>query len=77
MQISTPNRYGPLQDGFAFELGDGYIVLVGENNSGKSAVLQLAFKTLCRHPEFGVENYVCCWQVGHTFNRPMKRRVTT
>ncbi len=55
MQIATPSRYGALQDGFAFELGDGYVVLVGENNSGKSAVLQLVFKTLIRHPDFGTE----------------------
>jgi len=55
VKISTPNRYGPLQDGFGFELGEGYQVLVGRNNSGKSAVLQLVFKTLMRDGNFGAE----------------------
>lgn len=53
VRISTANRYGPLQDGFAFELGEGYRVLVGRNNSGKSAILQLVFKTLMRDNTFG------------------------
>jgi hypothetical protein len=33
--------YGPLQQGLVFELQDGYSVLTGRNNSGKSALLQL------------------------------------
>lgn len=55
MNISTSSRYGPLQERFTFELGEGYVVLVGENNSGKSAILQLIFKTLMRLPDFGAE----------------------
>jgi hypothetical protein len=38
------NRLGALQPNFAFAVPDGYAVLVGANNSGKSAVLQLAFR---------------------------------
>lgn len=37
------NRYGPIQPGFTFSLPDGYQVLTGPNNSGKSSLLQLAF----------------------------------
>ncbi len=55
MRISTPNRYGPLQGGFAFDLEEGYKVLIGRNNSGKSAILQLVFKTLMRDARFGAE----------------------
>jgi len=32
-----PERYGPLQDGFTFDLQEGYQVLVGANDSGKSS----------------------------------------
>jgi putative AbiEii toxin of type IV toxin-antitoxin system len=55
VRISTQNRYGPLQAGFAFDLEKGYKVLIGRNNSGKSAILQLVFKTLMRDGSFGAE----------------------
>ncbi len=35
---------GPLQENFQFEVPDGYAVLIGANNSGKSGVLQLSFR---------------------------------
>lgn len=55
VNISTTKRYGPLQEGFSFELGEGYKVVVGRNNSGKSAILQLVFKVLMRDGNFGAE----------------------
>jgi energy-coupling factor transporter ATP-binding protein EcfA2 len=55
MRISTPDRYGPLQTGFSFEFIEGYSVLVGRNNSGKSAILQLVFRTLMRDTNFANE----------------------
>jgi hypothetical protein len=54
MTISTPGRYGALQEGFSIELPDsGYVVLTGSNNSGKSAILQLAFNQLFTEEPFG------------------------
>jgi hypothetical protein len=34
--------HGPLQVGFTFDLEDGYSVLAGKNQSGKSSILQLS-----------------------------------
>lgn len=45
-EIIADSKYGPLQKGFSFELRDGYTVLTGKNNSGKSAILQLIFSKL-------------------------------
>ena len=42
ISVTTPS-YGPLQTGFAFEIRDGYSVLIGPNDLGKSAILQLIF----------------------------------
>lgn len=42
---SGNNRLGPLQENFGLQVPDGYSALVGANNSGKSAVLQPAFRT--------------------------------
>ena len=38
--------YGLIMPGFEFELQEGYSVLVGKNNSGKSTLLQLIFCSL-------------------------------
>jgi len=43
---NTQPRYGALGQGFALTIDDGYQVLVGPNNSGKSSILQLAFNTV-------------------------------
>jgi ABC-type molybdenum transport system ATPase subunit/photorepair protein PhrA len=43
IRIAPASQYGPLNPGFVVEVGDGYQVLIGPNNSGKSAILQLAF----------------------------------
>jgi len=53
VRIQAGTRYGPLQPGFSFELERGYKVLIGKNNSGKSAILQLAFTVLLRNGDFG------------------------
>lgn len=37
-------QYGPLSPGFKFTLKDGYWVLVGENDVGKSSILQFLFR---------------------------------
>ena len=58
VKISTTSRYGPLQEGFGFDLTEGYKVLVGRNNSGKSAILQLAFRALMSDQAHGPER-VC------------------
>ena len=47
ISVSIAN-YGPLQQGFSFEVKDGYSVLIGPNDLGKSAILQLIFSKLVR-----------------------------
>lgn len=47
--------YGPLQPNFRYDARSGYTVLVGQNNAGKSALLQLTFRTLCTDSEFDAE----------------------
>lgn len=60
IKIGTDQKeFGPLKPGFTFDLEEGYQVLVGENNSGKSAIIQLIFKKLAREiSEFDL-NKVC------------------
>jgi len=60
MLISTGNTsYGPLQKEFSFTLESDYSVLVGPNNAGKTAILQLAFrKIISEVPEVGA-NDIC------------------
>jgi hypothetical protein len=41
--VQAGGQYGPLKPGFAFAVHDGYQVLTGPNQVGKSAMLQLAF----------------------------------
>jgi hypothetical protein len=47
-------RYGPLQENFEFVVPEGYSVLVGANNSGKSGLLQQAFRAGCDENSIGV-----------------------
>ena len=44
VQVGPGIRFGPIREDFSLSIGDGYSVLVGPNNAGKSAVLQLAFR---------------------------------
>ncbi|MCX6811764.1 MAG: AAA family ATPase [Candidatus Berkelbacteria bacterium] len=44
MNFQTEHQYGALQPSFSFETTEGYNVLVGANNSGKSSILQMIFK---------------------------------
>lgn len=47
LDVSTgSDLYGPLPPGFHFQLTSGYTTLVGANNAGKSAILQLTFRRL-------------------------------
>ena len=43
--LHTDQPYGPLQGNFHMVIPDGYSVLIGPNNAGKSAILQLIFRT--------------------------------
>ena len=42
--VTAPERYGPLQADFQYDLRAGLTVLIGPNNAGKSALLQLLFR---------------------------------
>src|SRR5262250_3431440 len=42
-QTQVARDYGPLRAGTRIDLEPGYSVLIGENNSGKSALLQYLF----------------------------------
>jgi ABC-type branched-subunit amino acid transport system ATPase component len=53
IQVAEGSNYGPLQSRFTFELRRGYTALVGANNSGKSAILQLIFRFLFGQQGFG------------------------
>ena len=56
MEITSGSDYGPIKAGSKYSLKEGYVVLVGKNNSGKSSLLQLMFKQLV--DQVGVEK-VC------------------
>src|SRR6266568_1695324 len=42
--FTTQSQQGPINAGFTIDLSGDYIALVGENNSGKSSILQCIFK---------------------------------
>lgn len=48
IDIGISNDYGSIKAGFKFSVPDGYTVLVGKNDTGKSTTLQLIFKTLVK-----------------------------
>lgn len=48
---NSRGRYGPIQQNFKFAVPKGYSVLVGRNDSGKSALLQFIFKSLFESDE--------------------------
>jgi hypothetical protein len=51
--IAIGSPFGPLQQTFQFGLEDGSSALLGANNSGKSAILQLIFRSLLGQGQFG------------------------
>jgi putative AbiEii toxin of type IV toxin-antitoxin system len=55
VDVPQEATFGPLQSGFSYSIAKGYTALVGANNAGKSAILQLAFRVLMNHAEFGAE----------------------
>ncbi len=57
-RVVTSARFGPLHPGFEIEIDEGYSSLIGPNNTGKSAILQLAFRVLYDDPEFGANRIV-------------------
>jgi hypothetical protein len=46
IQVGQGTPYGPVQGDFRYDLRSGYTALVGPNNAGKSALLQLVFRSL-------------------------------
>ena len=47
--------FGPLRPGFEFDIHDGYTVLVGENDIGKSSIIQFVARTCFNNKNFGNE----------------------
>src|SRR2546428_224615 len=59
ISFATDNLQGAVPAGFQIDLNGDYIVLTGENNAGKSSVLQLLFKR-CAGNSYPVPlNQVC------------------
>lgn len=56
---SLDSQFGPLQPGFSIDLNDGYTVLAGQNDVGKSAILQLAFRRIYEEQGLGGPSGVC------------------
>ena len=51
-----PSTYGIVKKGFGLELCNGYNVLVGANDCGKSTVLQLLFRYFCNSSGSGLKS---------------------
>jgi len=58
INFSTQSQQGPLHAGFTIDLVGDYIVLVGENNAGKSSILQCVFKKCASGEPYNLDN-VC------------------
>lgn len=56
--FTTQSQQGPIITGFTIDLNGDYIALVGENNSGKSSILQCIFKKCSSGDPYNLEN-VC------------------
>jgi AAA domain, putative AbiEii toxin, Type IV TA system len=57
MRIAVSGDYGSLKSGFELELpADGYIAVCGQNNVGKSTLLQFAFKMLMESSHYGLDS---------------------
>jgi hypothetical protein len=55
LTLTPGSQFGPLPADFRYDLQTGYTALVGPNNAGKSALLQLAYRTLLNEAEFGLD----------------------
>jgi ABC-type lipoprotein export system ATPase subunit len=55
--INSGATYGVIQSNFNFTIPDGYTVLVGKNDSGKSSLLQLMFKTIYETGEIAKDRF--------------------
>lgn len=53
IQLGADQPYGPLHGDFRYAVRAGYTGLVGPNNTGKSSLLQLIFRSLYNDAEFG------------------------
>jgi ABC-type phosphonate transport system ATPase subunit len=56
--VQTSGQYGPIHADFHFDLLSGYTALFGANNAGKSALLQLIFRSVMGIEGFGPDG-VC------------------
>src|SRR2546423_10275853 len=57
--FESQSQQGPITQGFTIDLDGDYIVLVGENNAGKSSILQCIFKRAASHSvPYNIDN-VC------------------
>ncbi len=56
--FTTQSQQGPITAGFTIDLSGDYIALVGENNSGKSSILQCIFKKCASGDPYNLDN-VC------------------
>lgn len=54
--FTTQSQQGPISAGFTIDLNGDYIALVGENNSGKSSILQCIFKKCTSGEPYNFDN---------------------
>src|SRR5260370_12793057 len=59
ISFTTDNQQGAIPAGFQVQLNGDYIVLTGENNAGKSSLLQLLFKRSTGHSIVIPIDHVC------------------
>lgn len=57
LQNTIGDNYGPIPRDYRFEIPDGYSVLVGRNNAGKSSFLQLIFRELYNSNPSGRDSF--------------------
>jgi hypothetical protein len=53
LQLGQAEPYGVLPGDFRYDVRAGYTAVVGQNNAGKSTLLQFVFRALAADPEFG------------------------
>lgn len=55
LKNSLGKNFGPLQTEFSFNVENGYTTLVGENDLGKSAILQILFREASSDEQLGLD----------------------